>query len=114
MPADAERTEEREPVEYGTCPACGYVMLPVLPMSPCGHDNTPVLALLDEPGIVYSWTTVRLGGEEESSTLAMADFLGGRLRVTAPVLEQGEIAIGDQVRVTVGRDTPFGLYHDRD
>lgn len=110
MPGDAERGEDWETIEYGTCPTCGYVMLPVLPLSPCGHDDQPVLTPLDEPGVVYSWTTVRPGEEEPGKTLAMADFLDGRLRVTAPVLDGGGVAIGDQVKVTIGWDTPFGLY----
>jgi len=36
-------------VEYGTCPVCGTMMLPVLEMSPCGHDAPPVRAPLTEP-----------------------------------------------------------------
>jgi len=28
MPGDAERGEDWETIEYGTCPTCGYVMLP--------------------------------------------------------------------------------------
>jgi uncharacterized OB-fold protein len=108
MPAD-ELSDGKETVDYGTCPACGYVMLPVLPLSPCGHDDQPVLAPFTESGVVYSWTSVQ-SGIEESTTLAMADFLEGRLRITAPMIDSTEIAIGDRVRVTLGRDTPFGLY----
>jgi len=109
MPADAEPNKKRETVDYGTCPTCGYVMLPVLPLSPCGHDEQPVFRPLNELGTVYSWTTVRLGEEMQEQTLAMADFLNGQLRVTAPVLNSNRVAIGDNVRVTVGRDTPYGL-----
>ncbi len=108
MPTD-EPSNGRDTVEYGTCPACRYVMLPILPLSPCGHDDQPVLTPLTESGIVYSWTAVQRT-LEESTTLAMADFLEGRLRITAPIIDSAEIAIGDRVRVTLGRDTPFGLY----
>ncbi|MGH8913650.1 MAG: hypothetical protein ACRDZM_03945 [Acidimicrobiia bacterium] len=102
--------EGRPQVEYGSCPVCGYVMLPVLEMSPCGHDAPPVLSPLDEAGVVYSWT--RVWPDDTGQTLAMADFLGGRLRVTAPLLDGGEVVIGDRVRLTVGSGTPLALYPD--
>ena len=108
MAEDAVGAEARlELVEYGTCPKCGYLTLPVLEMSPCGHDDAPILAELAEPGTVYSWTKVaRSGG---SQVLAMADFFDGRLRVTAPVLDPGDIAIGDSVVAIAGSETPYGF-----
>jgi uncharacterized OB-fold protein len=95
-------------VEYGQCPVCGYVMLPVLDRAPCGHHEAPELRPLDEPGVVYSWTVTRIS-EDDGTLLAMADFLGGRIRVTAPVLHADEIAIGDEVDVVSGIDTPLAL-----
>ena len=100
-------SENRAEVEYGTCPVCGYVMLPVLAMSPCGHSAEPVLAPLDGVGVVYSWT--RVWSDETAQTLAMADFLDGRLRITAPVLGSGEVAIGDLVTASSGDDTPIAI-----
>lgn len=96
-------------VDYGTCPVCGYVMLPILALSPCGHEKAPTVTPLDQPGVVYSWTRVWLGSEENGRILAMADFLNGQLRVTAPVVGVDQIAIGDSVEVTVGTDTPLAL-----
>ena len=95
-------------VEYGTCPVCGTVMLPVLEMSPCGHDAPPVRAPLTEPGTVYSWTRVWLGDEPDGRLIVMADFLDGGLRVTAP-LDGSEIAIGDAVLLTTADDVPYRL-----
>ena len=104
---DPETTDEAVP--YGTCPRCGYVMLPVLPQLPCGHDEEPVLAPLGTDGTVYSWTRVRLGDGAER-VMAMVDFLEGRLRVTAPVLDQATVAIGDRMHLTTGNDTPYVLH----
>jgi uncharacterized OB-fold protein len=98
----------REVAQYGKCPVCGYLMLPVLELSPCGHDGPPELLALDEEGVVYSWT--RVGGGETSRLMAMVDFLGGELRVTAPVTGAESISIGDRVLVSVGEDTPFTLH----
>jgi uncharacterized OB-fold protein len=95
-------------VDYGTCPVCGTVMLPVLKMSPCGHDAPPVRAPLTEPGTVYSWTRVWLGDEPDGRLIVMADFLDGGLRVTAP-LDGSEIAIGDAVLLTTADDVPYRL-----
>ncbi|MDP2624193.1 MAG: hypothetical protein Q8Q29_10395 [Actinomycetota bacterium] len=97
------------PVEYGTCPVCGYVMLPVLDRSPCGHREASELRPLDKPGVVYSWTVSRIASDEDGTLLAMADFLDGRIRVTAPVLDADAIGIGDEVDVVPGVDTPLTL-----
>lgn len=95
---------EPRPVDHGICPACGYVMLPVLPLSPCGHNDDPVISPLTEPGFVYSWTQLRTG--EDVRTIVMADFLGGKLRVTAPFGGVG-VEIGDRVWLRCGDDTPY-------
>lgn len=94
-------------VEYGTCPQCGDLSFPVLPLSPCGHGDEPQRRPLDEAGVVYSWTRVWAG--DESTLMAMADFLEGRLRVTAPVMDAEEIEIGAPVRVCPGLDTPYAM-----
>jgi uncharacterized OB-fold protein len=107
MPADST-TANHETLEYGSCPVCGYVMFPLLPQLPCGHDQNPTLTSLDEPGVVYSWTTVWRGEDQPDNVIAMADFLGGQLRITAPVLS-GEVAIGDKVKLAEGKETPYGL-----
>jgi len=96
-------------VQYGSCPVCGYVMLPVLDRSPCGHRAAPDLRPLDEPGVVYSWTVSRISSDEDGTLLAMADFLDGRIRVIAPLLEADAVAIGDEVDVVPGIDTPLAL-----
>ena len=83
-------------------------MLPVLQQSPCGHPEEPVGEPLNEAGVIYSWTKYHLG-EDGPTLLAMADFLDGRVRVTAPVLDVAGIEIGDRVEVVVGRSTPYAL-----
>jgi hypothetical protein len=82
-------------------------MFPVLPQSPCGHEVEPVLAPLDEPGLVYSWTRVSID-DGTTEIIAMADFLEGRLRVTAPVLE-GDVAIGSSVVLRPGVSTAYAF-----
>jgi uncharacterized OB-fold protein len=94
--------------EYGRCPRCGYLTLPVLELSPCGHDAEPQRELLDSAGTVYSWTRV-WDTPESGHLMAMADFFDGALRVTAPVHGSDDIAIGDQVEAIVGTDTPVAL-----
>jgi uncharacterized OB-fold protein len=94
-------------VVYGRCPTCEHLMLPVLDRSPCGHGVNPVVAELTETGTVYSWTIFRLA--ESPRVIAMADFFGGDLRVTAPLLGATEVAIGDSVVVTQGEGTPYAL-----
>jgi uncharacterized OB-fold protein len=82
-------------------------MLPVLDRSPCGHGDRPDIEELVASGTVYSWTVFRLG--ETPTTIAMADFLDGGLRVTAPVVSATEVAIGDEVVVVPGEGTPYAL-----
>lgn len=83
-------------------------MLPVLELSPCGHDVEPQRALLDVAGTVYSYTRLEKGDGPEGF-IAMADFFDGRLRVNAPVLAVASVAIGDTVRVVAATDTPYAL-----
>ncbi|HSJ29001.1 MAG TPA: hypothetical protein VLB67_12400 [Acidimicrobiia bacterium] len=94
--------------DYGRCPRCGYLTFPVLELSPCGHDDPPVRASLDATGTVYSWTRV-WETPESGSLMAMADFFDGALRITAPVRDAGEIAIGDEVLAVSGTDTLVAL-----
>jgi uncharacterized OB-fold protein len=94
--------------EYGECPVCGYRMVPVLDLSPCGHDAETIVRALDAEGTIYSWT--RLWTSAESSTLvAMADFLDGTLRIAAPVGATDSIEIGDRVVARRGDNTPLEL-----
>lgn len=109
MTDEASPPAGRGSLSYGRCPACGYVMFPLLTTSPCGHDREPDLVPLDEPGVVYSWTRVWKGEDEPGDVLAMADFLGGRLRVTAPMLDVEGTTIGARVRLVTGRDTDYAL-----
>lgn len=102
MMTATSRTEEA--VEYGICGTCGYLMLPVLDTSPCGHPGPVGTKTLQETGEVYSWTRMRLG---EERILVMGDFFGGELRVTAPLLDAESVAIGDRIRLVVGVDTPY-------
>lgn len=92
-----------ETVEYGKCPVCGYLMLPVLPLTPCGHEADPELTALTDVGTVYSWSEIGIG---ERRVMVMADFFDGELRVTAP-LDGDVVGIGDQVRLVRGADTPY-------
>ncbi len=96
-------------VDYGRCPRCDSVMLPVLDRSPCGHLDEPVLESLDQPGVVYSWTISHLVTDGDPILLAMADFLDGRIRITAPVLGAGLVEIGDAVEALPGAATPLAL-----
>ncbi len=91
-------------VEYGECRVCGALTLPVLAMAPCGHDEPPIVRPLTAPGVVYSWT--RTGGAAPT-LLALVDFLGGALRVAAPVTGMETVAIGDHVLVAAGSTTPL-------
>lgn len=92
---------------YGTCPTCGERMLPVLPFSPCGHDAPPIERPLDSIGVVYSWTATTT--PDGPRLMAMADFFDGALRVTGPVMGAEKIAIGDEVRASIGIETPITL-----
>jgi uncharacterized OB-fold protein len=93
--------------DYATCPECGAVTFPVHQLSPCGHSAPPELHPLTEEGEVFSWT--RTYGEHGPTVLAMADFLGGAIRVTAPVLDAAEVQIGDRLLVRGASDLPFVL-----
>lgn len=91
------------PAEYGACPRCGALTLPVLAMSPCGHADAPLVRQLAAPGVVYSWTRV---AAPTATVLAMVDFFDGALRVAGPVAAS-DVAIGDHVLAVVGADTPI-------
>ena len=96
--------------EYGECPICGDRMIPILELSPCGHDAETIVRTLDSEGIIYSWT--RLWATPESSTLvAMADFLDGTLRIAAPVSADSvdSLEIGGSVIARRGGATPLEL-----
>lgn len=100
---------ERQPVEYGRCAVCGYLMLPVPDIPPCGHRCVVETRPLEEPAVVYSWTRMRLGQDQ---ILVMADFFDGGLRVTAPLLDADSVEIGDRVRLVEGNDTPYAFEMD--
>jgi uncharacterized OB-fold protein len=97
----------RTNLSYSRCPECGDATFPAQTLSPCGHLNTAEEVPFTDEGVVYSWT--RTHESDEHVLLAMADFLGGALRVTAPVLAATSIAIGDRVRITRGDATPYAL-----
>jgi uncharacterized OB-fold protein len=82
--------------DFATCTDCGKRMLPVLDLPPCGHDAPQEIAPLDTPGVVYAWTRA-WSTLDQGTLMAMADFLDGSLRVTAPLVEAEEVAIGDEV-----------------
>jgi uncharacterized OB-fold protein len=94
------------PAQYARCPVCGEASFPQHLLSPCGHDAPPELVAFDAPGEVYSWT--RTHGDD-GAVLAMADFLEGELRVTAPVVGGEDVAIGDRVVVVSHADGSFAL-----
>jgi hypothetical protein len=83
-------------------------MFPVLPLSPCGHDDPPTLQPLDVAGQVHSWTRMATQGEPDT-LLAMVDFLDGQLRVIAPVVGVDEIRIGDRLWLTTSDIHPYEL-----
>jgi len=83
-------------------------MLPVLSISPCGHDGEPEILPLTSAGTVYSHTRV-WASDKVSTVIVMADFLEGELRVAAPLLGADDIAIGDAVRAVPGKTTPYAL-----
>jgi uncharacterized OB-fold protein len=96
-----------EPTSFARCAVCGELTFPVHPLSPCGHDADPILEPLTEAGEVFSWTITHASGG--NTPIAMADFLGGELRVTAPVLGVDEVAIGDRLVVLADADGGFFL-----
>ena len=98
---------EYEPARYARCPTCQEASFPRHELSPCGHDAEPELFLFEGRGDVYSWT--RTHGNGSPSIIAMTDFLGGELRVTATVIDREEIKIGDRLVVLSRDDGSFVL-----
>ena len=96
-----------EPTSFARCPVCGEYTFPVHSLSPCGHDVDPILETLTEAGEVFSWTRTHASGV--TTPIAMTDFLGGVLRITAPVLGVDEVAIGDRLVVLANADGAFFL-----
>lgn len=86
------------PLQYGRCPACGYLTFPPLAANPCAHDDPAVLAPLEAPAVVYSFTRA-WHSDTASTLLVMADLFDGALRVSAPLRGAEEVAIGDGVRL---------------
>lgn len=99
----------QEQIEYGACTTCGYLSFPILALSPCGHEGEQARRPFEGDGEVYSWSR-SWTGREESVLIAMADFLDGSIRVTAPMVDAEDISIGDRVDVVArGSDGAFGL-----
>jgi uncharacterized OB-fold protein len=96
-----------ETAVYARCPVCNEATFPVHLLSPCGHEAAPILAPLADAGEVFSWT--RTHQVDAVTPIAMTDFLGGELRVTAPVLGVDEVAIGDRLVVLSSADGAFFL-----
>src|SRR5690606_4626645 len=96
-----------QPARYARCATCNEAYFPVHTLSPCGHDGEPTLHEFDAPGEVHSWTRSHSGGS--STLIAMADFMGGEIRVTAPVPGADSIAIGDRLTVRNTADGGFVL-----
>jgi len=96
-----------ELARYARCVVCGTAYFPVHVLAPCGHSEEPTLHAFDEAGVVYSWT--RSHGADGAVPIAMADFLDGELRVTAPVVGADEVAIGDLLVVRLAEQPPFVL-----
>ena len=89
------------------CGECHQVWLPALDPLPCGHPGG-IDEPLDTAGVVHSWTRV---GDDTAATpariIVMADFLGGALRVVAPLAGATTISIGDQVTTAIGEDSLY-------
>ena len=100
-------TPDLEPAVYARCPICDHATFPVHTLSPCGHDAEPILSPLEDAGEVFSWT--RTHQANGVTPIAMTDFLGGELRVTAPVLGVDEVAIGDRLVLLESTDGAFFL-----
>ncbi|MEX2562284.1 MAG: hypothetical protein WD358_03410 [Nitriliruptoraceae bacterium] len=98
--------------EIGICPICGYRMLPILDLMPCGHSGEVERQPLEEQGRVYSWTR-SWSSPDDSRLIVMADFFDGQLRVTGPLDGDSDVAIGDAVWAHVGSDSPFVLSTSR-
>ena len=96
-----------KPAVYARCPICNELSFPVHPLSPCGHEAEPILARFEDAGEVFSFT--RTHQADGVTPIAMTDFLGGELRVTAPVLDVDDVAIGDRLIVLESDDGAFFL-----
>ena len=113
-PETTTKTDDMSPdrPDYGTCPLCGYLMLPILELPPCGHDTDPQRAPLEAIGHIYAWTRT-WHNQHHSTLIAMADLFNGRLRITAPVTNTETVEIGDPVSVGIGSETPYILITER-
>jgi len=100
-------TFDLEPAVYARCPACNQATFPVHTLSPCGHGAEQILVPLEDAGEVFSWT--RTHQADGVTPIAMTDFLGGELRVTAAVLGVDRVAIGDRLVVLTSADGAFFL-----
>ena len=100
-------TPDLKPAVYARCPVCDHATFPVHALSPCGHEAEPIVAPLEEAGAVYSWTRTHQG--DGVTPIAMTDFLGGELRVTALVVGVDKVAIGDHLVVLASADGDFFL-----
>jgi uncharacterized OB-fold protein len=100
-------TPDLQAAVYARCPSCNQATFPVHTLSPCGHEAEPILAPLEDAGEVFSWT--RTHQADGVTPIAMADFLGGELRVTAPVLGVDEVSIGDRLVALASADGAFFL-----
>lgn len=100
-------TSEHGHVDYGECTECGFLMLPIPALSPCGHSAPVETRPLSDTGVVYTWTRARLGASDQ--LMVMADFFDGRLRITAPLLESEQVSIGASVTLITGVNTPYAF-----
>jgi uncharacterized OB-fold protein len=101
-----------ERAQYARCSVCDEAYFPLHTLTPCGHSAPPSLHSFTEPGEVYAWT--RSHGSGGAVLIAMADFLDGDIRVTAPVPGVDAIAVGDHLTVLTSEDGSFILAQDRD
>lgn len=94
------------PVEYASCPDCGFIAFPVPVMMFCGHSSAPDLRPLEEAGALYSWSR-SWDGEGASTAIGLLDFFDGRLRVTAPLAVDADPTIGDRFALAKGDHLPY-------
>ena len=94
-------------LSYIRCPACGHAAFPEHALPTCGHAGPGTSYSFTEEGQVYAWT--RVHGAGGTTLLAMADFLDGEVRVTAPLVGTAEVSVGDRVRVRRGAELPYEL-----
>lgn len=93
---------------YGTCPVCGYRMVPLTRLSPCGHDAALEPSPLESTGVVYSFTR-SWSSPTKQVLIAMVDLPDVDLRLCGPVKDAEDLRIGDVVTIHVGTSTPFEL-----